>query len=201
MVGITLSAEQIQQAPLEVRRWLEQQISSSLGLYRPDPTLRAPQRHLVGCDVETARTILSMINGLLPVVNVFFELGRDPIATSPQGLRALSLGDMARHARLQPAEQVTGCLKVIDEAMQRASNAPDAMLTALDGEGHCLVADVTARSILALWQEIVASHNPRHPDYAPIQATPYTGAMPPQAPYSMSAPPFSTDAQPDKSPG
>jgi hypothetical protein len=35
MVGITLSPEQIQQAPAEVRRWIEQQVAGALGLSRP----------------------------------------------------------------------------------------------------------------------------------------------------------------------
>ncbi len=159
MVGITLSAEQIAQAPPEVRRWLEHQIAPLLGLFRPAPSVQPPERHLVGCDVENARAILSLIHGLLPVVSVFFELGRDPITASGQALRALRLDEMARHARLQAPEQVVACLRAIDEALQRVSGDPEATLTALDESGHCLVADATARAILALWQEIVAARD------------------------------------------
>jgi len=132
MVGITLSAEQIAQPPPDVRRWLEQQIAPLLGLVRPGPPTQPPERHLVGCDIESARAMLSLIHGLLPVVSVFFQRGRDPFAAAAQGLRALRLDEMARHARLQAPEQVLACLHAINEALQRASGDPDAMLTALD---------------------------------------------------------------------
>lgn len=183
MVGITLSPEQIRQAPPEIRRWLEQQIAGTLGLYPAAPAMQAPAHHLVGCDVAAARSILSLIQGSLPVVSVFFELGRDPVATSPQGLRALALDDIARHVHLQNAEQVAACLAVIDEALQRACNQPDAALTALDGAGHCLVADTTARSILALWREIIAAR-----EVAPLPDGPDRVMAPAAAPATFQSP-------------
>ena len=61
--------------------------------------------------------------------------------------------------RLQGQSQVVACLGAIDEAIQRLSGAPDVALTVLDGSGHCLVAGVTAQSILALWQEIVSGRD------------------------------------------
>ena len=70
MVGITLSPQQIHQAPPEVRRWIEQQIGDALGLSRTAPTVEAPPKHLVCCRLEEARAILPMITGLLPVVSV-----------------------------------------------------------------------------------------------------------------------------------
>ena len=79
MVGITLSPEQIHQAPSEVRHWLEQQIAGALGLQRNEPALEPP-RHLIACNVAEARSILSLIQGLIPVVGVFFELAREPAA-------------------------------------------------------------------------------------------------------------------------
>jgi hypothetical protein len=113
----------------------------------------------LGCDLESARSVLSLIQRSLPVVSVTFEMGREPVATSLRGLLALQLDTMARHAHLRSTEQAVACLQAIDAALQRMSNTADAVLTVLDGSGHCLVADVTARNILALWQEIVAAHN------------------------------------------
>lgn len=110
MVGITLSPEQIRHAPPEVRRWLQQQIAGTLGLYPPGPVLQAPSPHLIGCSIEEARAVLGLIQGILPAVSAFFELGREPVAGSAQGLRALRLDDMARHLRLQTPEQVAACL-------------------------------------------------------------------------------------------
>ncbi|WP_454621932.1 hypothetical protein [Bradyrhizobium cenepequi] len=178
MVGITLSPEQIHEAPPEVRRWLEQQIAGALGLHPTAPALHVPTRQLIGCSVEDARTILSMIQGILPVVGIFFELAREPTAMSAQGLRALRLDEMGRHVRLQTTDQVIACLQVIDEALQRACGSTEAALTALDGAGHCLVADVTARSILALWQEIIAARDLAPAEGASVQAVSPSASQP-----------------------
>jgi hypothetical protein len=174
MVGITFSAEQIHQAPPEVRRWIEKQVSETLGLSRAAPVAEAPTRHLVGCDLEQARAVLSLINGVLPAVGVFFELAHEPIAVTPQGLHVLRLDEMQRHCRLQGPDQVVACLGAIDEALRRVSGAPDVALTALDGAGHCMVADVTAQSILGLWLEITGPSRAAHP-VAQAAATPEEG--------------------------
>jgi len=190
MVGIMLSPEQIQQAPPEVRRWLEQQITGTLGLYRAEPAFQAPSRHLVGCNLEEARGILSLIQGFLPVVSVFFELGREPVAASAQGVRALWLDDMLRHTHLQTPEQIVACLEAINEALQRVRAEPGAALTALDGAGHCLVAHATAQSVQALWREAVTAQDLARAETA---AAPETGRRAPetfQSPYSISVPSF-----------
>jgi hypothetical protein len=127
---------------------------------------------------------------LLPVVSVFFELGRDPVAMSPDGVRALRLDDMARHARLQAPQQVVACLNAIDEALQNATDRPDATLTAIDGAGHCLVADATSRSIVAVWQEVVAARNLVHPrDEAGPPVVPHAAATSSAAPSSAAQSP------------
>jgi hypothetical protein len=188
MVGITLSPEQIQQAPPEVRRWIEQQIASALGLSRPAPVVEAPARHLVGCDLEQVRAILSLIHGMLPVSGVFFELAQEPVAITPRGLHVLRLDEMQRHCRLQSPEQVAACLSAIDEALRRVSGTPDVMLTLVDGSGHCLVADETAQSVLALWQEIVTARAAVRPAAA-VAAVPEGAAAPVyQAPYAILIP-------------
>lgn len=192
MVGITLSPEQIGQAPPEVRRWLEQQVAATLGLYHPAAEPGIPGRHLIVCGIDEIRAILSQIQGMLPVVSVFFELGRDPIATSPQGVRALRLDDMTRHARLQSPQQVVACLNAIDEVLQNATGRPDAALTAIDGAGHCLVAEGTAKSIVAVWQEVVASRGLAHPSDGSAASAPHGTVPAGQGPYSMSMPTFTT---------
>jgi hypothetical protein len=193
MISIALSPEQISQAPPEVRRWLEQQIVSLLNASRTRPAMQPPERHLIGCDLATARSILSLISEILPVVTVFFELAREPAVASAQGLRALRLDEMARQARLHGPEQVAACLHAIDEALQRVLGAPDALLTALDGAGHCLVAETTARSILALWQEIVAARDlTSRPG---INAAPYAPGVTAPGAYDAGGPTTAVDGQ------
>jgi hypothetical protein len=188
MVGITLSPEQIQQAPPEVRRWIEQQIATALGLSRPAPVVDAPARHLIGCDLEQARAILSLISRMLPVAGVFVELAHEPIGVTQQGLHVLRVDDIQRHCRLQGPEQVAACLEAIDEALRRVVGSPDVALTILDGAGHCVVADETAQSILSLWQEIVTRRDTVHP-VTPVAAVSEARATPAfQSPYAISVP-------------
>jgi hypothetical protein len=192
MVGITLSPEQIQQAPPEVRRWLEQQITGSLGLYRTEPLFQTPSRHLVGCNLEEARAILSLIQGSLPVVSVFFELGREPVAASAQGVRALWLDDMLRHTHMHVPEQIVACLEAIDQALQRVRAEPGATLTALDGVGHCLVAHATAQNVQALWREVISAHDLARAETASVPEAARGAPETFQSPYSILVPPLAT---------
>lgn len=154
MLGITLAPEQIRAAPPEVRHWLEQQIAQTFGLsHAAQPATMPP--HLVACTPEQAAAILGQIQGLLPVVAVFLELGREQGGVTPDGLRVFRLADIARHARLPSIERVVESLAVIDTALRRASGDAEATLYALDAQGHCFVADATGRSIQAVWQGMV----------------------------------------------
>jgi len=74
-------------------------------------------------------------------------------------------------------------------ALQRLRGEPDAALTALNAAGHCVIADATARSILALWQEIVAARELAPPSVVPA-AAPQATPGPFQAPFAISVPPF-----------
>jgi hypothetical protein len=157
MAGITLSVDEIKAAPPEVRRWLEQEIVRAFG-GQPAPA-PASTHALVGCNVEEARDMLALVQGMLPAVSVFFELGREAASVAVHGLRAFRIADILRHARLQSLDQVVECLDVLTEALERVRGDPTAAFYALDDQGHCLVAEATMRSILRLWQEIVAQRS------------------------------------------
>jgi hypothetical protein len=100
--------------------------------------------------------MLELVQGMLPVVSVFFELGREAASVAVHGLRAFRIADILRHVRLQSPDQVVQCLNVLTQALRRVRGDASAVFFALDEQGHCLVAEVTMRSILRLWQEIVA---------------------------------------------
>ncbi len=205
MIGITLLPEQIRAAPPEIRRWLEAEIAATftpgaaaVGFPRAEaphggvPGLDGAARHLVACDLEEARAILSLIQGMLPVVHVFFELGRDPVAVSAEGLRVLRLDQMGQHAHLHSLDQVAACLQAINAAGERVRGEPGAVLTVLDDAGHCLVAEETGQSIFLLWQEIVATHDLARPGGTalPASAPLPAGAPPFASPYAISVPPL-----------
>jgi hypothetical protein len=139
-----------------VRRWLEHELAVSLGLNPPALPITQPSPpHLAACTPEEAAQVLSLIQGMLPVVHVFFELGREGAAPS-EGIEAFRLADIMRHTRLEVPDQVLACLEVLDQAVQRVRNDPDATFHAVDERGYCLVAAQTQRSIRTIWQQLVA---------------------------------------------
>jgi hypothetical protein len=157
MVGVTLSAEQIRTAPPEVRQWLEQELFAAFGAQLPTAAPDSPQ--LVAFSVDEAAAVLSLIQGMLPVVNVFFELGREGTNVDMEGLAAFRLVDILRHTRLQTLEQVVACLDAISAAARRVRADADAPFYGLDSRGHCFISAQTQRSILHVWQEIVAARD------------------------------------------
>ena len=101
MTGITLSNEQIRNAPAAVRQWIEQEVIASLGLSPRAPATIPPQAaHLVACSVEDVAGVLEHIRGVLPAVNVLLELGRPGISIGQPAVMTFRLMDILHHARL-----------------------------------------------------------------------------------------------------
>lgn len=85
MIGITLTTDQIRNAPAPVRQWIEQEVIASLGLVPRAPAAPPPQAaHLVACSAEDAAGVLQRIHAVLPAVNVF---SNSADRASPMGSR------------------------------------------------------------------------------------------------------------------
>lgn len=167
MIGITLTAEQIRNAPAPVRQWIEQEVIASLGLAPKAPAAAPPQAaHLVACSADDAAGVLERIQGVLPAVNVFFEFGRPGIAYGQPAVMAFRLIDILHHTRLQNVGQVMACLDMINQALMRAKDDPSARFCGFDNEGHCFVAPQTQASIAMLWQTMIARQEAAQPDEA-----------------------------------
>jgi hypothetical protein len=158
MIGITLSAEQVRAAPSEVRRWIEHEIVVAFGPAVPQPQAEDLTTRLIGCNPDEAAQMLELVQGILPVANVFFELGREAASAPVHGLRAFQLADIARHARLSSPQQVVECLDVLTNALRRVRGDAQAQFYVLDDHGHCLIAEPTMRGVLHVWQGIVSRH-------------------------------------------
>lgn len=156
MIGITLSADQVRAAPPEVRRWLEHEVAAAFGLAGDHPAPDDAATKLIGCNPDEASAMLKLVQSRLPVVNVFFELGREAAGVQVHGLRAFRLADVMRQARLSTPEQVIECLDVLTAALRRVRGDNESLFYLLDDRGHCLVAEPTMRSVLHVWQGIVA---------------------------------------------
>ena len=169
MIGITLSPEQVRAAPPEVRRWLEHEVAGMFGLAAEHPAPEEVATRLIGCNPDEATGMLELVQGMLPVVNVFFELGREPASAPVHGLRAFRLADVMRQARLSTPDQVIECLDVLTTALRRVRGDTEALFYLLDDRGRCLVAEPTMRSVLHVWQGIVAQRALSMPQEAPRQ--------------------------------
>jgi len=156
MTGITLTAEQIRNAPAPVRQWIEQEVMTALGL-APRSQAAAPPHtaHLVACSVEDMAGVLEHIRGVFPAVNVLFELGRPGISFGQPPAMTFRLMDILHHTRLEDVGQVMTCLEMINQALTEVRKDPSVRFCGFDNEGHCLIAPQTQASIAALWQTMV----------------------------------------------
>ena len=156
MVGITLTADQIRTAPLEVRQWIEREVVTSLGLRIQTSPETSEIDQIAVCSLQELAAVLSLIQGIFPAVNVLFELGRHGVAVAEGKLVASRLSDIMHHVRLQDTDQVVSCLEIINEALHRVRGALEkSELCGLDSEGHCFVAAQTQQNLLRLWQEVI----------------------------------------------
>lgn len=154
MMGITLSFEEIRRAPPDVRRWLEHEVSTSLGLQVRSADPQQEIARLASCSHGELASMLSLIQGVFPAVNVFFELGRKGASFAQDRFEAYRLADLQHHTRLQSTEQVKSCLNLINESFQQVRGSDTASFYGTDG-GYCFVATETQQNIRRLWFELV----------------------------------------------
>ncbi len=163
MIGITLTTDQIRNAPADVRRWIEHEVIASLGIAADAPPVAAvpaQTAHLVALSADEAAAVLSHIQGMMAAVNVFFEFGRPGISFGQPAVMAFRLIDILHHTRLSNVGQVMACLDLINQALAQLRRDPTARFCGYDNEGHCLIAPETQASIAALWQSVIASQQP-----------------------------------------
>ena len=173
MIGITLTTDQIRNAPAEVRQWIEHEVIASLGLAADAPAVAEhPQAaHLVACTTEDAAAVLAQIRGMMPAFNVFFEFARPGVSFGQPPVMAFRLIDILYHTRLQDIGQVIECLEAINEAFARVRGDASAQFCGFDNQGHCLIAPETQKSVAALWQSILASQQKGRGEVAPGTAS------------------------------
>lgn len=158
MIGITLTTDQIRNAPTPVRQWIEQQVIASLGLAAEATAAQHPQAaHLVACTTEEAAAVLAEIRGMVPAFNVFFEFARPGISFGQPPVMAFRLIDILYHTRLEDVGQVVECLEAINAAFAHVRGDATAKFCSFDNQGHCLIPPETQRSVAALWQSILAN--------------------------------------------
>ena len=173
MTGITLTTEQIRNAPAAVRQWIEQEVITSLGLSPRAPATIPPQAaHLVACSVEDVAGVLEHIRGVLPAVNVLLELGRPGISIGQPAVMTFRLMDILHHTRLPDIGGVITCLEMINQALIEVKKDASVRFCGFDNEGHCLIAPQTQASIATLWQTMMERQQAAQQRAAAARAAP-----------------------------
>lgn len=168
MIGITLTSEQIRNAPAEVRRWIEHEVMTSMGAKAVPENAGEPRGgRLAACSEEEITAILSQIQGVLPAVNVLFEFGRQSAVLGESNVEIFRLLDIAHHTRLQNIGQVVSCLDIICAAFEQVRSDPDTTFCGFDREGHCFIAEETQQNIMKVWRKVIANHEPIAVDQPP----------------------------------
>lgn len=158
MIGITLTSEQIHNAPTEVRRWIEREVMTSMGAKAASENAgQTRSERLAACSEEEITAILSQIQSVLPAVNVLFEFGRQNAVVGQSNVEIFRLIEIAHHTRLQNIGQVVSCLDIICKAFEQVRSDPDATFCGFDREGHCFIAQETQQNILKVWRKVIAN--------------------------------------------
>ncbi|MGA7803640.1 hypothetical protein [Bradyrhizobium sp.] len=162
MIGITLTTDQIRNAPPQVRQWIEHEVIASLGLAADAPATPAPppqMAHLVACSAEEAAAMLSQLQGVLPAANVFLEFARPGVSYGQPAVMTFRLIDILHHTKLQNVGQVLACLDLINKSLAQVRNDPSVRFCGFDNEGHCFIAPGSQQSIARLWRDVIASQH------------------------------------------
>jgi hypothetical protein len=181
-----------------VRDWLEHEIAVSLGGI---DRLASPRR-LATCILQEAEAVYASVTGMYPVVNVFFELGREGANIVQGGLEAFRLADMLHHTRLFDMQTLLACLELVDQAFREIRKDVDATLFVLDRRGYCIVAAETRHSILSLWTQLLAAQQIKRREYTADANGAFTlpfstsGAIPPTSIHMDGVVPDGASSQP-----
>lgn len=170
MTSFTFSLEQLRTAPIEVRRWVENEIAAALaGLGRSEHQDAKPHRaELAACTPDEAARVFALIKDNFVLAQVFFELAREmPNAGDPAPYHILNIGELLRHTRLPDGDRLADCLTAINKAFQSVRNDLEAALFGFDQMGRVYIHQTTHQSVRWVWQQLVAAHAPGPGGMAP----------------------------------
>lgn len=161
MIGITLTADQICNAPIEVRRWIEHEVVAGLRL-APRAPASSPQHsaHAAICSEDDIAAIFGQLRGMPVAISVLFEFRQPGIAFGNPPLKSFRLMDILHNTKLESIEQVMTGLDAINVALAELRGDPGARFCDFDNEGHCFLTIETQASIAKLWHDIVVRQEP-----------------------------------------
>ncbi|OAE99942.1 hypothetical protein AYJ54_32175 [Bradyrhizobium centrolobii] len=161
MIGITLTADQICNAPIEVRRWIEHEVIAGLRL-APQARASSPPRiaRPAICSEDEMAAIFGRLRGMPVALSVLFEFRLPGINFGDPPVKSFRLMDILHNSKLQGIEQVMTGLDAISKALADLRGDPGVCFCDFDSEGHCFLAPETQASIAKLWHDIVVQQEP-----------------------------------------
>jgi hypothetical protein len=146
MTSFTFTPEQVRSAPLEVRRWIEHEVATTLAALSKsehDPS-EVHAAALAACMPQEAAEVFELIKGNFLLSQVYFELAREtPSSPGSPPLHALSIAEILRHTRLADGDRLVDCFTAINQAFQTIRNDPEATLFGFDQYGHVFIHQTT----------------------------------------------------------
>jgi hypothetical protein len=158
MAGLVLTAEQIRNAPPEVRKWLASIVDAEFLLEGQSPDgAEANENILCSCTPEEAAAVFARIRNHLPTAQVMLELGRYTpyIVDSSREIIAIPSADILRRTGLDDARELIGCLERIGWGFKAARDNPGAQLFEFDERGRIYFREGTYQSLRTLWKKLV----------------------------------------------
>ncbi|MCP3463394.1 hypothetical protein [Bradyrhizobium sp. CCGUVB23] len=161
MIGITLTADQISNAPIEVRRWIEREVIAGLRLAPQTPASSPPRSaHPAICSEDEMAAIFGRLRGMPVALSALFEFRQPGIAFGNPPVKSFRLMDILHNSKLQSIEQVMTGLDAINATLAELRGDPGVRFCDLDNEGHCFLAPETQASVAKLWHDVVVRQEP-----------------------------------------
>lgn len=143
MIGITLTADQICNAPIEVRRWIEQEVIAGLRLApQASASAAAPVNRSAlpaACDEDDMAAIFGRLRGMPVALSVLFEFRHPGISFGSPPVRSYRLMDMLHNSKLESIDQVMVGLGAISAALADLRGDAGVRFCGFDNEGHCFL--------------------------------------------------------------
>lgn len=179
MVGIVLSAQQIQSAPPAVREWIERQVTADFATqphgspYAEPIAAPAETAPLAACELPEVTQIFERLRHDPLASRLLLEFGREPSLTAePTPLHVIKIAEAARNAGITSRDQFVASLNLINAVLQALRASPNAALFAFDETGHCYIHEVTHRALHLLWRDIVGPRETERAPASPITCDP-----------------------------
>jgi hypothetical protein len=157
MAGLMLTAEQIRNAPPDVRKWLGSLVDAEFLLNGHADHNAHSDGSLSACTLQDAIAVFARIRNHFLTAQVMLELGRytPAIADSSREVVGIPLADIVRRAGLDDPRQLISCLERITWGFRAARDNPSAQLFVFDQRGRIYFREATYQSLRKLWENLV----------------------------------------------